>query len=115
MSGLDNIVKKIKTNSLNETKLIQKDTDDYREKVLSEAKRETEKEIKVILDDAKIEQAVYEEKVVSNGEFRERNALLKAKGEIIDEVIERALNELKNQDTDSYFATVLNVLKDNAH
>ena len=114
MSGLDNIVKKIKTNSLNETKLIQKDTDDYREKVLSEAKRETEKEIKVILDDAKIEQAVYEEKVVSNGEFRERNALLKAKGEIIDEVIERALNELKNQDTDSYFATVLNVLKDNA-
>lgn len=114
MSGLDNIVKKIKASSLNETKLIQKDTDEYREKVLSEAKKETEKEIKDILDNAKREQAVYEEKVVSNGEFRERNALLKAKGEIIDEVISRALNELKNQDADSYFATVLNILNDNA-
>ena len=113
MSGLDNIVKKIKSNSLDETKLIQKDTDDYREKVLSEAKKETDKEIKVILDNAKREQTVYEEKVVSNGEFRERNALLKAKGEIIDEVITRALDELKNQDTDAYFATVLNILKDN--
>ena len=113
MSGLDNIVEKIKSNSLDETKLIQKDTEEYREQVLSDAKKETDKEIKSILDNAKREQTVYEEKVVSNGEFRERNALLKAKGEIIDEVISRALDELKNQDTDSYFATALNILKDN--
>ena len=113
MSGLDNIVKKIKSNSQDEIELIKKDAEGYRASVLADAKKDTDKEIKDILDNAKREQAVYEEKVISNGEFKQRNALLKAKGEVIDEVIERALDELKNQDTDAYFDTVLNILKDN--
>ena len=113
MSGLDNIVKKIKSNSRDEIELIKKDAESYRANVLAQAKKETDKEIKNILDQAKRDQDLFEEKVVSNGEFKQRNALLKAKGEVIDEVIERALDELKNQDTDSYFATILNVLKDN--
>lgn len=113
MSGLDNIVKKIKSNSRDEIELIKKDAESYRASVLAEAKKETDKEIKNILDQAKRDQDLFEEKVVSNGEFKQRNALLKAKGEVIDEVISRALDELKNQDTDSYFATVLNVLKGN--
>ncbi len=113
MSGLDNIVKKIKSNSQDEIELIKKDAESYRASVLAEAKKETDKEIKQILDQAKRDQDLFEEKVVSNGEFKQRNALLKAKGEVIDEVIARALDELKNQDTDSYFATVLNVLKEN--
>ena len=113
MSGLDNIVKKIKSNSRDEIELIKKDAESYRASVLAEAKKETDKEIKNILDQAKRDQDLLEEKVVSNGEFKQRNALLKAKGEVIDEVIARALDELKNQDTDSYFATVLNVLKEN--
>ena len=113
MSGLDNIVKKIKSNSQDEIELIKKDAEGYRANVLAEAKKETDKEIKKILDQAKRDQDLFEEKVVSNGEFKQRNALLKAKGEVIDEVIERALDELKNQDTDSYFATILNVLKEN--
>ncbi|MBP5773225.1 MAG: V-type ATP synthase subunit E [Eubacterium sp.] len=113
MSGLDNIVKKIKSNSRDEIELIKKDAESYRANVLAEAKKDTDKEIKKILDQAKRDQDLYEEKVVSNGEFKQRNALLKAKGEVIDEVIDRALDELKNQDADSYFATILNVLKDN--
>lgn len=113
MSGLDNIVKKIKSNSQDEIELIKKDAEGYRASVLAEAKKDTDKEIKDILDNAKREQAVYEEKIISNGEFKQRNALLKAKGEVIDEVIARALDELKNQDTDVYFDTVLNILKDN--
>ena len=113
MNGLDNIVKKIKSNSQDEIELIKKDAESYRANVLAEAKKETDKEIKNILDQAKRDQDLFEEKVVSNGEFKQRNALLKAKGEVIDEVIARALDELKNQDTDSYFATILNVLKDN--
>ena len=113
MSGLDNIVKKIKSNSQEEIELIKKDAEGYRASVLAQAKKNTDKEIKDILDNSKREQAVYEEKVASSGEFKQRNALLKAKGEVIDEVIERALDELKNQDTDAYFDTVLNILKDN--
>ena len=113
MSGLDNIVKKIKSNSRDEIELIKKDAESYRANVLAEAKKDTDKEIKKILDQAKRDQDLFEEKVVSNGEFKQRNALLKAKGEVIDEVIDRALDELKNQDADSYFATILNVLKDN--
>ena len=113
MSGLDNIVKKIKSNSQEEIELIKKDAEGYRASVLADAKKNTDKEIKKILENSKREQAVYEEKVISSGEFKQRNALLKAKGEVIDEVIERALDELKNQDTDAYFDTVLNILKDN--
>ncbi|MBQ3857274.1 MAG: hypothetical protein II775_01165, partial [Prevotella sp.] len=97
MSGLDNIVKKIKSNSRDEIELIKKDAESYRASVLAEAKKETDKEIKNILDQAKRDQDLFEEKVVSNGEFKQRNALLKAKGEVIDEVIARALDELKNQ------------------
>ena len=113
MSGLDNIVKKIKSNSQEEIELIKKDAEGYRTSVLADAKKDTDKEIKDILDKSKREQAVYEEKIISSGEFKQRNALLKAKGEVIDEVIARALDELKNQDTDAYFDTVLNILKDN--
>ena len=44
MSGLDNIVKKIKSNSQDEIELIKKDAEGYRASVLADAKKDTDKE-----------------------------------------------------------------------
>jgi len=113
MSGLDNIVKKIRAQAKTDAGVIEKELSSFKKEYVGKTKSETSDEIKKIANEAAKERAVYEEKVKSNGEFRQRNAILKAKGEIIDETISKALEELKSLDDAAYFDVILNVIESN--
>ena len=113
MSGLDNIVKRIKAEAREQADIIEKDTSSFKKEYVGQIKAETSAEIKKIVDQSARDRAIYEEKVISNGEFRKRNAILKAKGEMIDETIEKALEELKSLDDSAYFDTLLSIVEEN--
>ncbi len=114
MSGLDNIVKRIKAEAREQVDIVEKEVSSFKKEYVGQVKAETSAEIKKIVDQSARDRAIYEEKVVSNGEFRRRNAVLKAKGEMIDETIQKALDELKALDDNAYFETILNIVKENA-
>ncbi|WP_338945931.1 V-type ATP synthase subunit E [Fusobacterium canifelinum] len=111
MSNLDNLVAEILQQAKKEAN-----------RVLAKAKAEnlefTEKENKKIQREVDIlgqkseEEAIsLKERVVSNANLKSRDMVLQAKEELVDRVLEKALERLKNIDKDSYLDFIENTLK----
>ena len=111
MSNLDNLVAEILQQAKKEAN-----------RILAKAKAEnlefTEKENKKIQREVDIlgqkseEEAIsLKERVVSNANLKSRDMVLQAKEELVDRVLEKALERLKNIDKDSYLDFIENTLK----
>lgn len=111
MAGLDKIISQIAA-----------DAKSYESQVMDEAKETAQELLKKGQDQAKalcleveersaVELKNYHERVVSSADFQKRTQLLKAKQEIIAQVIEKAYQTLVNEDADVYFGFVKKMLK----
>ena len=111
MSNLDNLVAEILQQAKKEAN-----------RILTKAKAEnlefTEKENKKIqrevdiLEQKSEEEAIsLKERILSNANLKSRDMILQAKEELVDRVLEKALERLKNIDKDSYLDFIENTLK----
>ena len=111
MSNLDNLVAEILQQAKKEAN-----------RILAKAKAEnlefTEKENKKIqrevdiLEQKSEEEAIsLKERILSNANLKSRDMILQAKEELVDRVLEKALERLKNIDKNSYSEFVENILK----
>ena len=111
MSNLDNLVAEI----LQQAK---KEANRILAKVKAENLEFTEKENKKIqrevdiLEQKSEEEAIsLKERILSNANLKSRDMILQAKEELVDRVLEKALERLKNIDKDSYLDFIENTLK----
>ena len=111
MSNLDNLVAEI----LQQAK---KEANRILTKVKAENLEFTEKENKKIqrevdiLEQKSEEEAIsLKERILSNANLKSRDMILQAKEELVDRVLEKALERLKNIDKDSYLDFIENTLK----
>lgn len=103
MSGLDNIIKEIQAGAKAEADAILQEADKYCEEYMANVKKQVQEEVEQFQKKAEAERNLYEEKTKSGAGFRERNAILKAKQQSIQEVIKTAQEKLVNLPENEYF------------
>lgn len=103
MSGLDNIIKEIQASAKAEADAILQEADKYCDGYMADVKEKVHKEVEQFYKRAEAERNLYEEKTQSGAQFRERNAILKAKQQSIEEVIRKAQEKLMNLPEAEYF------------
>ena len=113
MSGLDNIVNEIRANAKKEADDILKEADDYCEEYMNGVKAQVEKEVEKYNKKAEEARKLYKEKTISSAAFDERNAILKAKQQCIDQVIKEAMSNIKGLSDDEYFGLLTKLFEKN--
>lgn len=103
MSGLDNIIKEIQASAKAEADAILQEADKYCEEYMADVKEKVQKDVVQFQKRAESERNLYEEKTKSGAQFRERNAILKAKQQSIEEAIKKAQEKLMNLPQAEYF------------
>ena len=111
MSGLEKITSQIleeaKTSAAMKLETARKEADD----ILSKAKEACAAMEAEAAEKNVILKENYEGRIKSSAEQQRRTALLRAKQDMIAEVIEEAYVTLKQEDTESYFRTMEKILK----
>lgn len=113
MSGLDKIVEEIHAQAKAEADLILNKSDEYCDAYMEDVKKEVQKELEAFHKKALAERNLYEEKTKSGAEFLERNAILRAKQQCIDEVLVKAEQTIKNFPVGEYFGFLEKLLEKN--
>jgi V/A-type H+-transporting ATPase subunit E len=111
MTGLDKIIQEIldEANAAAQAQL-----DEAKKEaasILDEAKAQSEALSSDISNKAQTEQKNIEEKAKSSVDMQKRQAVLKAKQEVISEVIDLAYEKVLAQDDDAYFAMIKKMLE----
>lgn len=113
MSGLDKIVEEILRQAEAEAENILKDADRHCDSYMSDVHKSVQEEIDKLNKKALADRTLYDEKTRSGGEFMERNALLKAKQQCISDVMDKALEKIKQLPVEEYFELIKKILKAN--
>lgn len=113
MSGLDNIIKEIQTSAKAEADAVLQEADLYCKNYMAEVKIKVQKEVEEFQKKAESERNLYEEKTKSGARFRERNTVLKAKQQSIEEVIRKAQDKLINLPEREYFDFLIKLFEKN--
>jgi V/A-type H+-transporting ATPase subunit E len=113
MAGVDNIVKEILQEAETAAGALLNEAKENADKIIRDGAKADEKASEAAK--AKAEKAVADlaSRAVSQCALRKRQALLKAKQEIIDEVVHKAYMKLSTQDTDAYFSMVKTLVQKN--
>ena len=110
MAGLDKIIEEI----LDEARATATQTTDAAKKeadrILSEAQARAKSESEVISKKAQSESQTLDERAKSSADMQKRQAYLKARQEVISEIIEAAYDKVMNSDIDTYFALIERIL-----
>lgn len=114
MAGVDNIIKEILQEAENAAEVLLKEAKETAQTALEEGAAADRKATAAA--EQKAEKAVQELKsrAVSQSALRKRQAVLKAKQGIIDEVIHKAYMKLQTQDTGDYFSMVKKLVEKKA-
>jgi V/A-type H+-transporting ATPase subunit E len=113
MSGLDKIVEEIHRQAETESGEILKKADEYCDTYMQEVKKEISEEISEYHKKAREERELYEAKTKSGMEFQERNSILKAKQQCIQECLCKAQKQIDNFSDEEYFKLLEKILKAN--
>lgn len=103
MSGLDKIIEEIGASAKAEADIILQKADQYCEEYMANVKKEVQQEVEHLEKNAEAQRNLYREKTKSGAGFRERNAILKAKQQSVQEVMKRARKKLENLSENEYF------------
>lgn len=103
MSGLDNIVEEIRNQSKQEADVILKEAEEFCNDYMNDIKKSTDEEIELFNKKALAERKLYEEKTMSGAEFLERNSILRAKQQVIDQAIDKAGEKIAGLSEEDYF------------
>ena len=111
MSNLDNLVAEILQQAQKEANrmLTKAKTENF--EFSEKENKKIQKEVDAINDKAAEEAQALKERVISNANLKSRDMILQAKEELVEDVLERVLERLKNIDTKKYLKFVENILK----
>src|SRR5690554_5008944 len=112
MSNLDNLITKIIGDAQREAGALLQNAEEQKKKIMHQRKMKAMKEKEELLNNAKAEAAFIREKAISNARIKARDERLKAKGEVIQTVLARALEELRRLDDRTYVQFLEHELKD---
>ena len=115
MNNLDLILESIKNKAEEEKNQILDKAKAEADELVKEANKKAEAEAKVILDNAKKESELTLSNEKLSSSRKARDIKIKAKNEIINEVMGKVLKELKNLDRPAYKRFVLNRLNEFPH
>ena len=113
MSGLDNIVEEIRNQSKQEADEILKEADVFCKDYMNKIKKDVEVEVVSIEKKALADRKLYEEKTVSGMEFLERNSILRAKQQVIEQAIDKARESIAGLNDEEYFNVLEKRLRKN--
>ena len=113
MSGLDNIVEEIRNQSKQEANEILKEADVFCKDYMNKIKKDVEVEVVSIEKKALADRKLYEEKTVSGMEFLERNSILRAKQQVIEQAIDKARESIAGLNDEEYFNVLEKLLRKN--
>ena len=113
MSGLDNIVEEIRNQSKQEADEILKEADVFCKGYMNKIKKDVEVEVVSIEKKALADRKLYEEKTVSGMEFLERNSILRAKQQVIEQAIDKARESIAGLNDEEYFNVLEKLLRKN--
>ena len=111
MSNLDNLVAEILQQAQKEANRILAKTKAENLEFAEKENKKIQREVDVIEQKSKEEAISLKERILSNANLKSRDMILQAKEELVDRVLEKALERLKNIDKDSYLDFVENTLK----
>jgi len=111
MSGLDNIVEEIRNQSKQEANEILKEADVFCKDYMNKIKKDLE--VVSIEKKALADRKLYEEKTVSGMEFLERNSILRAKQQVIEQAIDKARESITGLNDEEYFNVLEKLLRKN--
>lgn len=111
MSNLDNLVAEILQQAQKEANRILTKTKVENLEFTENENKKIQKKVESIQWKAKEEAISLQERIISNANLKSRDMILQAKEELVDRVLKRVLERLKNIDSDSYLDFVRNALK----
>ena len=111
MSNLDNLVAEILQQAQKEANRILAKTKAENLEFTEKENKKIQREVDIIEQKSKEEAISLKERILSNANLKSRDMILQAKEELVDRVLEKALERLKNIDKNSYSEFVENVLK----
>ena len=111
MSNLDNLVAEILQQAKKEANRILTKAKAENLEFTEKENKKIQREVDAIEQKSKEEAISLKERVISNANLKSRDMLLQAKEELVDRVLGKALERLKNIDKNSYLEFVKNVLK----
>lgn len=110
MTGLEKMKLEIIDEAKNIAEIKMTQAEKEAQETINAAKADAEKIAEEISRKSQKEVSVYNERVASSVDLQKRTELLKAKQEIIAQVIEKAYDKVKNLNTKEYFELMLKVL-----
>ena len=111
MSNLDNLVAEILQQAQKEANRILAKTKAENLEFTEKENKKIQREVDIIEQKSKEEAVSLKERILSNANLKSRDMILQAKEELVDRVLEKALERLKNIDKNSYSEFVENILK----
>ena len=111
MSNLDNLVAEILQQAQKEANRILAKTKAENLEFTEKENKKIQREVDIIEQKSKEEAVSLKERILSNANLKSRDMILQAKEELVDRVLEKALERLKNIDKDSYLDFIENTLK----
>ena len=111
MSNLDNLVAEILQQAKKEANRILTKAKAENLEFTEKENKKIQREVDVIEQKSKEEAISLKERILSNANLKSRDMILQAKEELVDRVLEKALERLKNIDKNSYLKFVENILK----
>lgn len=111
MSNLDNLVAEILQQAQKEANRMLTKAKIENSEFSEKENKKVQKEVEAINDKAQEEAQALKERVISNANLKSRDMILQAKEELVEDVLERVLERLKNIDTKKYLKFVENILK----
>lgn len=115
MAGVENITKEILRDAEESSASIIKEAEDKKKTLIAEA----ESEIKEASEKAQQSTAAEKKNLInrakSEAETNEKRAVLEARNEIINDIIDKAYEKLLNEPDDEYFSMIYTLLEKNVH
>ena len=111
MSNLDNLVAEILQQAKKEANRILTKVKAENLEFTEKENKKIQREVDILEQKSKEEAISLKERILSNANLKSRDMILQAKEELVDRVLEKALERLKNIDKNSYLEFVKNVLK----
>ena len=111
MSNLDNLVAEILQQAQKEANRILAKAKAENLEFTEKENKKIQREVDILEQKSKEEAISLKERIVSNANLKSRDMILQAKEELVNRVLEKALERLKNIDKDSYLDFIENTLK----
>ena len=111
MSNLDKLVAEILQQAQKEANRMLTKAKTENSEFSEKEYKKVQKEVEAINDKAQEEAQALKERMISNANLKSRDMILQAKEELVDDILERVLERLKNIDTKKYLKFVENILK----